>query len=102
MDKVICCSPEYVIKLFTVSQEIYEGPCLMGNVIITGDGGAADADVYDGINDKAERKLHLEALQGVTFSTGAHQDHVMRRGIYVKINNATTYLTVTYRNLDEH
>lgn len=72
----------------------------MGNVIITGDGGAGDADVYDGVNDKAELKLHLEALTGVTFSTGAGQDHVMNKGIYIKINNATTFLMVTFRTPD--
>ena len=97
MKRIMVCGPVYTLKLVSISQKVIEGACHLGNVVITGDGGAGDADVYDGVNDLGEHKLHLEALTGVTFSTGAGQCHAINKGIYVRVNNTTTFVMVTFR-----
>lgn len=83
-------------KMYHTSQVAHIGPCLMASVIITGDGGTADADIYDGVNDKGEWKAHLEALRGTTFGwdPGFYTD--FDKGIYVKINKVSTYITICW------
>ena len=83
---------EYV----SASGKVYEGSCIVESVHVAGDGAAADCQVYDGENVKAEQKAHIEALSGTTFcwcsGGGSRFDH----GIYVAVNAATTKVSITF------
>jgi len=94
-------APETKKRLFTLkcvnaSQGIHIGPCVVGNVIITSTDGNGLASVYDGLNNLAERKLHLACIVNTSFPTGAAQDHDFKHGIYVEVNDDTTFLMITY------
>ena len=89
MDKSI-----FTPLLTNTSSVLHLGPCIVGNIAISGDGAAGDCDVYDGENAKAERKYHLEVLTGVSFATGAAALKKFNYGVYVVVNAATTFVTV--------
>ena len=83
--------------LFTnASKVLYIGPCIVGNIIISGDGAAGDCDIYDGVNASAERKYHLEVASGTSFATGAATLKKFNYGVHVVVNAATTFVTVEY------
>lgn len=83
-------------KLLTATEIVHKGPCLLVGLVITGDGGVADCDVYDGESAASERKFHLEALQATSFCTNLFQSTDMDYGIYVVLNTAHTIVTVQY------
>lgn len=83
-------------KMYHKSEVAYVGPCLVASVIITGDGGGADADIYDGVSDRDEWKAHLEALSGTTFGWDPGCTTDFDKGIYVKITGDYTYITICW------
>lgn len=87
-------------EMVNSTQVIHIGPVFVYSVIISGDGANADADIYDGENDKAERKFHLEALSGTTNPAPANSKIRFNKGIYIKVNAATTFVTVIFRPLE--
>lgn len=80
-----------LLKTVNVSQILHKGPCLISGVGVTGDGAAAEIDIYDGVNDKAEHKLKVMCLDGTTFSINAIDRPQFNYGIYIKVNAATTF-----------
>ncbi len=91
MDKSI-----FIPRLVNVNTLIHKGPCIVGNIVISGDGAAGDCDIYDGENANAERKYHLEVASGYSFAIGAATLKKFNYGIYIVVNAATTFVTVEY------
>ncbi len=91
MDKTI-----FATKIVnTTTYLLHKGPCIVGNIILSGDGAAGDCDIYDGENANAERKYHLEVASGTSFATGAGRKK-FNYGIYIVVNATTTFVTVEY------
>jgi len=86
----------YITKLFTADQVINIGPCLVWDVTIAADGAVGNCDIYNGDNDQAEKKIHLEAISGTSFSWHGHTDVPWEYGIYLKVNASTTNVMITY------
>lgn len=93
----LVCSPVYTVKLANTNECIHKGKCIVGNIVISADGVNGDADIYDGENDNGERKFHLEALSTTTFGTGASEEKDFDKGIYIKVNASTTFVSVSFR-----
>jgi len=83
-------------KLYHKSQVAHIGPCIVTSLIVTGDGGGAEVDIYDGLSDRGERKAHLEALSGTTFGWDPGCSTDFDKGIYIKITGDYTYATVCW------
>lgn len=79
----------------SASSVIYRGPCLVKSVNVAGDGANADCQVYDGDNDKAQQKAHIEALSGTSFNWLPGSGTKFQYGIYLVVNAATTKVSVT-------
>jgi len=75
---------------------IFKGPCLVSAITVTGDGATAAVEVYDGTSDTGELKFKLNCLQNTTFNEILMHPTDFDRGIYVKVNAATTYVTIQY------
>jgi len=88
-------------ELTNTSRTIYKGPALLYSITISGDGAAGDCDVYDGVNSQGERKYHLEVGAGATVVVSLQNPVELDRGLYVKVNAATTFVTVQYEPLKE-
>lgn len=73
------------------------GPCVISKVVISADGVAGDADIYDGLNDNMEKKYHLEALSGTTFGLPLARDELFSHGVYVKVNASTTSVMLSFK-----
>ncbi len=87
----------YNPELVNTTRLVFIGPCLVAGIAVSGDGAGADCDVYDGQNDKADKKFHLEALSGTTFGVEYHKDVLFRKGIYIAVNAGTTSVMIAYR-----
>lgn len=83
-------------KMYNASQVVYIGPCILVSVLISGDGAAGDCDVYDGTNSNEERKCHLEVPSGESFQWSPGQGTDLDKGIYLAVNAATTFVTITW------
>lgn len=92
--------PLYALKLVTENQVIIIGPARLVSVCISGDGAAADCDIYDGDNALMEKKLHLEAPSGESFSPDLASGVKMNFGIYVVVNAATTNVMIVYQPIE--
>ena len=86
----------YNLKHVTANTVIHKGPCIVGNVVCSGEGADATCDVYDGDNTSAEKKLHLDALSKTSFGTGAANRGYFRNGIYIVVNASTTHVSIWY------
>lgn len=85
------------IVLTTTNRVIHIGDIIVDSIEIAADGANGDCDVYEGVTDKAEKKVHLEALSGTSFHY--HGPALFKNGIYIKVNASTTNVMVTYRPL---
>jgi len=75
---------------------LFKGPCLLVSIAVTGDGAVAEADFYDGLNDQGEHKYKIKALSNTTFHASLNAPTDFDTGIYVVVNDVTTYVTVQY------
>ena len=78
------------------SRIIHKGPCIVQNVVVSGDGSNAECLVYDGENDKGELKAHVEAITAFTHQWTPGNGTLFKYGIYVAVNAVTSNVTVTY------
>lgn len=79
------------------SRVIHVGPCEVDDLTMAADNGAADCDLYDGVNNKARRKVHLEAISGTTFSWSPTHHANFHYGIYIKVSSSSAKVTVMYK-----
>lgn len=80
----------------TTSRVLHRGPCKVYDVMVAGDGAAADCQVYDGVSDNDELKAWIEAVSGTTFHWDPPRSVNFHQGLYVKVNTNTTHVTVTF------
>lgn len=99
MEKTIVIHPIYTLKLTTENVVIHIGRAKLLGVTISGDGANGDCDIYDGVNNLAEKKAHLEVLSGTSFNFIPSCGAYIERGIYVVVNASTTNVMVTYQPL---
>ena len=90
------------VKTVTSTGIIYKGPCLVSAITITGAGGDANCQVYDGLNTEGELKFNLYALSGTTFNEILMHPTDFDYGIYVNVGTATTVVTVQFIPEDYH
>lgn len=80
----------------TTSQIIYKGPALIGGITITGRGGVANAQVYDGESSSGRQICDIAAIDGTSFNLPI-ADHVdVDNGIYVVIGTDKTKVSIHY------
>lgn len=72
------------LYLVTGSEIVHKGPSILHGFLLAADGGAAAADIYDGVNSQAEKRIHLEALSGTTFGWRSTDGIKLYNGIYVE------------------
>ena len=83
-------------RLVTTTSIVHKGPALIGGIVITGAGGAANAQIYDGENTNGRQLANLYALNGTSFNWNI-ADHVdVDNGIYIVIGTGTTKVTIHY------
>jgi len=75
---------------------IHKGPCIVKAVHLGADGANGDCQVYDGLNIKGKLKAHIEALSGMSYTWRPGDGTDFDVGIYIKVNAATSKVTVTY------
>ena len=78
------------------SRVFHVGPCAVDSIMLAADGATTDCEVFDGVNDKAELKFHIEAISGTTFGWSAMHHANFKYGIYVKLLNANAKVTVMF------
>lgn len=79
------------------SRAIHIGPCAVDDVTLAADGANTDCEVFDGLNDKGELKVHLEAISGTTFSWSPTHHANFLYGIFIKVLNANAKVTVMFK-----
>lgn len=82
--------------LTNTSRVIHRGPCLITAFLVTGDGAAGEADIFDGVSDLGEHKCRINVLSGTTFHWCLPNPVDFDKGIYIKVDAATTFVTVCY------
>lgn len=78
------------------SRIINRGECLLSSILITADGADGEVDIYDGLSDNDEHKIKLLSPDTYSRNFNFSQPVHFRRGLYVKVNAATTYCTVSF------
>lgn len=78
------------------SRIIQKGPCIVKSVHLSGDGEAADAQVYDGENNKGKLKAHLEVVQATSYTWMPGDGTDFDKGIYIAVSGSGAKVTVTY------
>ena len=84
------------LYLFTGEEIVHKGPCILHCFLLAADGGAAEADIYDGENANAERRIHLEALSGTTFGWRSTDGIKFYNGIFVATTATNGVVMVEY------
>jgi len=75
---------------------VNHGPCILYDVLMSADGANADCDLYDGDGTNDERKFHVETLSGTSISWNSKRGTLFRKGLYIVVNAATTFVSVTF------
>jgi len=78
------------------SKLIHSGPCIVRTVHIAADGEKADAQVYDGFNDKGRFKAHLEVIQGTSYTWRPGDGTDFDQGLYIGVSGSGAKVTVTF------
>lgn len=78
------------------SRIINSGPCIVKTVHLAGDGENADCQVYDGLNNLAKLKAHLEVTQGTSYSWRPGEGTDFDYGLYIAVSGSGAKVTVTY------
>lgn len=75
---------------------LYKGPVLLESILVNADGAAAEVDVYDGENDRGEHKYRINCLSDDSKMICLPKPTDFDFGIYIKVNAATTFVTVQF------
>jgi len=75
---------------------IQSGPCIVKTVHLAGDGEAADAQVYDGVDTKGKLKAHLEVVQSTSYTWRPGDGTDFDRGLYIAVSGSGAKVTVTF------
>jgi len=78
------------------SKLIHSGPCIVKSVHLAGDGEAADAQVYDGVDAFGKLKAHLEVTQGKSYTWRPGDGTDFDRGLYIGVSGSGAKVTVTF------
>ena len=83
---------EYVTKTKTV----HKGPAEIGGITITGTGGAAVCQIYDGENAQGRQLCDLRALNGTSFSWPIVDHTDVDDGIHIVVTGGNTGISIHY------
>ena len=89
------CSVSHA-ELTHVSRIIHKGPCLVTGFVVSGHGAAGTADIYDGESDAGEHKCRIKVISNTSFPWPIVHPVDFDKGIYIKVTEETTYVTVCY------
>lgn len=78
------------------SRIIHSGPCIVRSVHLAGDGEAADAQIYDGVNSKGKMKAHLEVLQSMSYTWRPGDGTDFDFGLYIAVSGTGAKVTATF------
>ena len=96
MNGIPVSGPFCTLELFNADNKYHIGPCLVFSATISGDGAAADCDIYDGSGVLDTKKHHLETASGTSFQWSSTPPVLFEKGIYVDLNASTTAVMITY------
>ena len=83
-------------ELTHVSRCIHKGPCLITGFSVTGHAADGVADLYDGVSDKGDHKCKVSVISKTTFVWTITHPVDFDKGIYIKVAEETTYVTICY------
>lgn len=83
-------------ELTHVSRIIHKGPCLITGFVVTGYGGTALADLYDGESANGEHKCRIQTLANTSFDWPIVHPVDFDKGIYIAVSGEHVYVTVCY------
>lgn len=86
----------YTAEITNTSRIINRGECLLASVLLSADGANGEADIYDGFGDAGQHVAKLKMTDGLSQDWSLKHPVYLRRGLYVKVNAATTYVTVVF------
>lgn len=78
------------------SRVINTGPCIVKSVHLAGDGEAANAQVYDGVNTNGTQKAHIEVVQATSYTWRPGDGTDFDNGIYIAVSGTGAKVTVTF------
>lgn len=78
------------------SRLIYPGPCIVKTVHVASSATGGTCDVYDGVNDSGKLKVHMDIFNGFSYTWRPGEGTDFDYGIYIKVNDVTTSVTVTF------
>lgn len=94
--------PVYETLVITGTGQALRSPAVLCGVCLAGDGGNAEADVYDGENTNGRRLVHLEVLSGTTFNWEPSCGARVNNGIHVVATATYGVVTLTFKPLERH
>lgn len=79
-----------------VNRIIHKGPCIVKDVHVTSGVGAGYCYVLDGVNAQGKYKARLYVLESTSYTWKPGVGTDFEDGIYIIVNDAQTWVTVTY------
>jgi len=89
-------------KYFNVTQIVHKGACLVCSVTVSSSAEAGSVLIYDGLNANGELKCRIEVIANTTFRWCLPFPTDFDRGIYITVNDNTTYVTIQWIPEDWH
>lgn len=78
------------------STVIYAGPCVVKSVHLAGDGEAANVQVYDGRGTNGKQKVHIEVIEGTSYTWRPGDGTDFDQGVYIAVSGSGAKVTVTF------
>lgn len=82
-----------------INRVLQSGPCRLYSVLLSGDGAAADLQLYDSTGSSSDQKLHLESGSGVSFLWSSSKGIKLNNGIYIVVNAVTSKYSIEFDTL---
>ncbi|MCJ7639021.1 MAG: hypothetical protein MUO70_03920, partial [Euryarchaeota archaeon] len=80
----------------SLTRAIFKGPALIVALSISGTAATPDAQIYDGVNLQGRELMDLRVVANDSFSPELGPGMECLTGIFVVVDAATTFLTISY------
>ena len=89
-----------ILNFVNHSQRICIAQGRVDAIVISSNGAEAVVELFDGMTDHGFRMLYIYQKDQTPFSPNLGKGLYFRRGLYIKINAITTFVTITTTVMD--
>jgi hypothetical protein len=83
------------------TQVLYIGACKVKSIVVYSDGADGDVTLYNGSSEKEVMKGKIGSLSNSAWGIFLGDGVIFDKGIYVVVNAATTFYTISFSVKDE-